>query len=168
MSAPGHSVTIPKSQSHVIDPTNPRRALDDGIKHRLHVSRRAADDAKHLGGCRLMLQGIAQLYVSVLQFFEQPHVLDGDHCLISEGLEKRDLLFSEGTNFRASDKNDADCNPLSQQWCSQGRASASHWLDVSTPRKFALHFYTYIMNMDRLSVSDSPARNPTTIYNRFL
>ena len=38
----------------------PARALDDGVEHRLHVGRRAADDAEHLGGRRLMLQRLAQ------------------------------------------------------------------------------------------------------------
>ncbi len=56
MSPRNHSVALAESQHHVINPTNPRRALDDGVEHRLHVRRRAADDAEHLGRCRLMLQ----------------------------------------------------------------------------------------------------------------
>ena len=78
-----------KSQHHVIDPANPRGALDDGVEHRLHVRRRAADDAEHLGRCRLMLQRLAQFCVALLDFFEQPHVLDGDHRLVGEGFEER-------------------------------------------------------------------------------
>ena len=46
---------IAEPQHHVIDPANARGALDDGVEHRLHVSRRAADDAEHLGRCGLML-----------------------------------------------------------------------------------------------------------------
>ena len=42
------------------DVPQPRRALDDGIEDRLHVRRRAANNAKHLGRCRLMLQRLAQ------------------------------------------------------------------------------------------------------------
>ena len=77
-----------KTQHHVIDPTNPGGALDDRVKNRLHVRRRAADDAEHLGRCGLMLQGLAQFRVALLQFFEQPHVLDGDHGLVGKGLEQ--------------------------------------------------------------------------------
>ena len=77
---------LAESQHHVINPTNPCGALDDGVEHRLHVRRRPADDAEHLGGCRLMLQGFAQFCVALLQFFEQPHVLDGDDRLGGESL----------------------------------------------------------------------------------
>ena len=59
------SFPLVESQHHVIDPTNPRGALDDGVEHRLHVRRRTADDAEHLGGRRLMLQGLAQLRVAL-------------------------------------------------------------------------------------------------------
>ena len=44
---------------------------------------------------RLMLQGLAQFGVALAEFLEQPHVLDGDHRLVGEGLEKRDLLVGE-------------------------------------------------------------------------
>ena len=99
MSPRNHSVSLAESQHHVIDPTNPGGALDDGVEDRLHVRRRAADDAEHLGRCRLMLQGLAQFRVALLQFLEQPHVLDGDDRLVGEGLEQRDLLFGERTNL---------------------------------------------------------------------
>ena len=74
-------------QHHVIDPTNPGGALDDGVEDRLHVRRRAADDAEHLGCCRLMLQRLAQFRVALAEFLEQANVLDGDHCLIGEGFK---------------------------------------------------------------------------------
>ena len=88
MSPRNHSVPLAESQHHVIDPTNPGRALDDGVEHRLHVRGRAADDAEHFGRCRLMLQGFAQFRVALLQFFEQPDVLDGDYGLGGEGFEQ--------------------------------------------------------------------------------
>ena len=66
MSPRNHSVSLAESQHHVINPTNPRGALDDGIEHRLHVRGRAADDAEHLGRRRLMLQGLAQFCVALL------------------------------------------------------------------------------------------------------
>ena len=102
MSPRNHSVPLAESQHHVIDPTNPRGALDDGVEHRLHVRRRAADDAEHLGRRRLMLQRLAQFRVALAEFLEQAHVLDGDHGLIGEGLEQRDLLVGERTNLRTA------------------------------------------------------------------
>src|SRR3990170_837710 len=85
------TVPLVESQPHVIDPTNPGGALDDGVEHRLYVRGRAADNAEHLGGCRLMLQGLAQFRVALAEFFEQAHVLDSDHGLIGEGLEEGNL-----------------------------------------------------------------------------
>ena len=82
-----------ESQHHVINPTNPRGALDDRVEHRLHVRGRAADDAEHLGRRRLMLQRLAQFRVALLDFFEQPHILDSDDRLIGEGFEQSDLFL---------------------------------------------------------------------------
>ena len=126
MSPRNHNVTLAESQHHVIDPTNPRGALDDGVEDRLHVRGRAADDAEHLGRCRLMLQSLAQFCVALLDFLEQPHVLDGDDGLISEGLEKSDLLFREWSDLRAANQNRSDGIPSR----SNGVASA-----VRTPRR---------------------------------
>ena len=39
---------LTESQQHVINPTNPGRAFDNRIEHRLHVRWRTADDTKHL------------------------------------------------------------------------------------------------------------------------
>src|SRR5262249_46726402 len=47
------------------DPANACGALDDGIKNRLHVGRRAADDAEHLGRCSLMLQRLPQFCIAL-------------------------------------------------------------------------------------------------------
>jgi hypothetical protein len=45
MSPLQRGVSLVETQYYVIDPTNPRGALDDGIENRLHVRRRATDDA---------------------------------------------------------------------------------------------------------------------------
>src|SRR5262245_44831272 len=79
-----HGVPLAESQHDVINPANSRGALDDGVQDRLHVCGRAADDAKHLGSCRLMLQGFAQLCVALLDLFEQPHIFNGDNRLVGE------------------------------------------------------------------------------------
>ena len=70
MSPRNHGIALAESQHHIIDPTNPRGALDDRIEDRLHVRRRAADYAEHLGGCSLMLQGLAQFRVALAEFLE--------------------------------------------------------------------------------------------------
>ena len=86
MSPRNHNVPLAESQQHVIDPTDLCGALNYSVEHRLHVRRRAADDAEHLGGRRLMLQSLAQFGVTLLEFLEQPHILDSDHSLVCKGL----------------------------------------------------------------------------------
>ena len=34
-----YTVPLAESQQHIINPTNPRGALDDGVEDRLHVGR---------------------------------------------------------------------------------------------------------------------------------
>ena len=70
MSPQNHNVSLVESQHHVINPTNSGGALDDGVEDRLHVGRRAADDAEHLGRRGLMLQRLAQFRVSLIEFLE--------------------------------------------------------------------------------------------------
>jgi hypothetical protein len=61
MSPQNPLVPLVESQMHVIDPANSGRALNDSVKHRLHICRRAADDAEYLGCCRLVLSGFLQV-----------------------------------------------------------------------------------------------------------
>ena len=60
------------------------------------IERRAADDVEHVGGGGLLLQRIAQLVGALLLGLEQPHVLDGDHRLVGESRQKRDVLLLNG------------------------------------------------------------------------
>src|SRR5262245_9064587 len=86
MTPNNQSVPLADSHHHVINSTNPCRALDDSVEDRLHVRRRTADNPEHLGCCRLMLQGLAQFCIALLDLFEKPHILDGDHRLRCKGL----------------------------------------------------------------------------------
>src|SRR5262249_40175822 len=86
MSPRNPNVPLVKSQYHIIDPTNPGRALDDGVEDGLHIGGRAAYDAEHLGCCRLMLQCLTQFCIPFLQLLKQPDILDGNDGLVGEGL----------------------------------------------------------------------------------
>src|SRR5262249_32959425 len=57
--------------------------------------RRAADHLENLGGRRLLLQGYAELATACLHLVEQAHILNGDDCLVGEGLEQCDLRLGE-------------------------------------------------------------------------
>ena len=116
MSPRNHDVPLAESQHHVIDPTNPRRALDDGVEHRLHVRRRAADDAEHLGRCRLMLQGLAQFCVALLSSLNSRTFSMAITAWSAKVFKKCDLLVCERTDFRAANHDRADGTSLAQQW----------------------------------------------------
>src|SRR5262245_15675220 len=66
----------------------PRRALNQGLQHRLEIESGAADDLEHVGGRGLLLQRFAQLV-------QQPRVLDRDRRLVGECLDQLDLLVGE-------------------------------------------------------------------------
>src|SRR5262249_41755239 len=130
MSPRNRSVAVAESQQHVVDPTYPRSARDDGVKDWLHVRWRAADDAEHLGRCRLMLQRLAQFRIALLDFFEQPHVLDRDNGLVSECFEKSDLLVGEGSNLDSPHQNDTQRNSLTEQRSRKHRSIAESLLEI--------------------------------------
>src|SRR5215813_10323962 len=88
MGSLNHNVLLPESQKHVINPTNPRRALDDGVEDWLYVGRGSTDDAEHFRSSGLMLQGLTQFRVALLDFLEQPHVFDRDHGLVGKGFKE--------------------------------------------------------------------------------
>ena len=93
----------------------------DPLEYGLHLLRRRAIDAvydqlivpedgvergsqlvAHAGEeLRLVLARFSELAALVLDFVEQPHVLDRDHRLVGEGLDKLDLLFGKWLNLGA-------------------------------------------------------------------
>src|SRR5262249_15125091 len=119
MSPCNHHLILAESQRYIIDPTNPRRALNDGVEHRLHIRGRAADDAEYLTRCRLMLQRLAQFGVALLQFLEQSHIFNRNHRLVGESFEESYLLFAKGSNLRAANMNRTNRNIFTHQWYSQ-------------------------------------------------
>src|SRR5215831_5839354 len=60
------NVSVAEPQHHIIDPTNPRSALNDSVKNRLHVRGRATVNTAHLRRRRLMLQGLTQFCSALL------------------------------------------------------------------------------------------------------
>src|SRR5262245_52380788 len=155
-------------QHHVIDPTNPRGALDDGIEHRLHVGGRTADDPEHLGCCGLMLQGLAQFCVALLDLFEQTNVLDGDHGLISESLEKSYLFVRKGLNFRAPNENRSNRKTLPEQWRTDDRpgpvADSSRLREWELPVGLCLQ----VSDVNELSVDHGSPSDRVTIQRRII
>ena len=67
----------------------PHRILDDGVEHGRQVAGRRVDDLQHFGRRGLSLERL-------LGLVEHARVLDRNHRLVSETLEKRQLLVSKG------------------------------------------------------------------------
>ena len=75
---------------------------DDGVERR-------AQFMAHIGEeLRLVLARLRELPALVLDFVEQPHVLDRDHRLVGEGGDQLDLLVGERAHRLALQNNDAD------------------------------------------------------------
>src|SRR5262245_37107378 len=94
----------------------PTGVLDQRIQYRLQICRGTRNNLENLAGGSLLLQRLAHLRVSLreglvllLQFREQPHVLDGDYGLVGEGRQQGDLSLGERIDGGAADDDDADC-----------------------------------------------------------
>src|SRR5215510_5558943 len=119
-----------------------------------------------------MFQRLSQLCVALLQLFEQPHILNSDDRLISEGFEKFDLFFSKRSNFLAADCDHSDRNTLSQQWRTKCSSHPRNWLSgliVGELRQLCCN----VMNVYRLAVDHgspggcpSAERSPTRLRNQ--
>ena len=88
----------------------------DRVEHRLDIRLRAADDAQDVAGGGLRVQRRGQLAVARLELGEEAHVLHGDHGLVGEGLQERDLRRSE---------NSADLEPERARWRRPRRCPAN-------------------------------------------
>ena len=77
------------------------RARDDHVEHRLDLERRA-DRPAHLSQGLELFDRARQFSRALLQLLEQADVLDGDHGLVGEGLEQRDLALREELRLGAA------------------------------------------------------------------
>jgi len=65
--------------------------LQDSVKHRRKIARRAVDDLKDLGGRGLLFERLARLG-------DEPRILDGDHSLVGKAFHQCDLAVAESAN----------------------------------------------------------------------
>src|ERR1044071_3587796 len=109
-----------------------------------------------------MFQRLAQFGVALLQFLEQPNVLDCDHRRVGECLEQRDLFVSKGTDFKAADDKCTDRISFSQEWRNQHRAIARYFLASLGFWVLGIDLRSKIMNMDHFSFNDGATYGCTT------
>src|SRR5690348_15801981 len=145
---------------HVVDPTNPRRALGNGIEHLLNVGRRAADDAEHLGCRSLMLQRFAQLRVALLDFLKQPHVFNCYDGLRGKSFQQLDLLLGERADLQAAYMNSTDGNSPAQHRRGEHRPNADTSGEARC--KFIFWHCCEVINMKGLPVEYGSGRYMVT------
>src|SRR5262245_24848863 len=104
-------IAIEKTNRRVVGSAHPRSTLGDRVENGLGVSRRASDDTEDLACRSLLLQRL-------LEFVEQPNVLNGNHCLISEGFKQLDLRRGKGAHLEAA------CSKCSNKFSLQPKGRA--------------------------------------------
>src|SRR5215813_12529182 len=80
------NVSVQTSDCGILSVTKPCCILHDHVQHRLNIRRRAGDDAQYLARCSLLFQRL-------LEFLEQPQVLDRDYRLVGKSLKQLDLRW---------------------------------------------------------------------------
>ncbi len=132
---PAKPVAFPsRSRSHhVINPTNPGGALDDGVEHRLHVRGRAADDAEHLGWLRSDAPALRATRVALLQFLETA-ARSRWRSRLESAKVSRSLICSSVKGRTSSRRivDHSDRHSLAQERCGQYRSNA--WRSVKLTR----------------------------------
>ena len=113
------------SQHARVRPEQADGALQDRVEHRLDIRLRAADDAQDVAGRGLRVQRRRQLAVALLQLGEEADVLDRDHGLVREGLEKGDLLVRKRPDVPAADGDRAQRAPITENTPNTMRPSAA-------------------------------------------
>ena len=99
----------------------------------------------------------------LIQFFEQPHVLDGDHGLVGEGFEKSDLLVGERSDFRAAHQDRSNRNTFPQQRRNKNSPGSLGLLQRLGVRKLGVNLRQDIGDVNGLSVDYGPACWPLAV-----
>src|SRR5262249_11517968 len=99
------NVSVQTSDCGILSVTKLCCILHDHVQHRLNIRRRAGDDPQNFTRCSLLLQRL-------FEFLEQPHVLDSDHRLLSEGFKQLDLRRGEGAYLDATREQSSNELPL--------------------------------------------------------
>src|SRR5262249_42239359 len=97
-----------------------------------------------------------QRTVLLLQLGEQTHVLDGDHGLVSEGLQELDLTRSEELGLAATEVDGADGRPFPHQGHAQDRVLTYAPRDLRALREL-FRLGLQVAEVNRPSVQDRAA-----------
>ena len=119
-----------------------RGILRDNIQYRLDIRRRAGDDAQNFARRGLLFQRL-------VEFLEQPHVLDGDHRLIGKGFDQRNLALCEGLHLAPPHAQGTDRRTILKQRHREDGSIAELTLIAD---ENILRIVVHIFDMDNVSV----------------
>ena len=154
----GVNLSLRTMDGYAVGTAKSRRRLDKGIEHGLQIEGRAADHLEHVGGSGLLLQRFREIVGASAQLVEQAGVLDGDHRLIGKALEQRDLFLVKRLDLRASNSNDPDGNPFTQQWGGEYGPNAGNLPPRLEIGKLSVDLCGLVMHVDGLAIDDRPGR----------
>ena len=95
---------------------NPRRVLEHLLKYGLDIIRKHADEFENFGCRTLLIEGFLKIAGFGLHLVEQPRVLDRDHRLVGEVLDKLNLSLSEWSHLLAVDDDRPNQRALLEHW----------------------------------------------------
>src|SRR5262249_28975094 len=127
--------------------------FDQRVENGLKIESRAADHLEHVGGGGLLLEGFTK-------FIEQANVLDGDHGLVSEGLDQFNLLLTEAPRLITNNSKDADDLPLAHEGHPEPCSHADH---VGRVWFFVFGVDQEIRNVDRAALDERAPENRSSI-----
>src|SRR5262249_31176346 len=110
-----------------------RRLAVSAVRHQFGVAQdgieRGAQLVAHIGEeLRLVPARFFKLPALVLDFFEQPYILDGNRSLVAKGRGQLDLLFGERPHLGTAQRENTDWCALAQHWDTKGSAEAAQSL----------------------------------------
>src|SRR5262245_32981837 len=112
-------LAVATEQPRMVCIAKARGRFDKSVQHRLQIERGAADDLEHIGGGSLLLQRFTQLV-------EQANILDGDYCLIGEGVHQPYLPGIERSDGTAKQNDHTDWASFSQEGNAEHRSEAPY------------------------------------------
>src|SRR5262245_28200636 len=93
-----------------------------------------------------------------LELAEQPRVLDGDHGLVGESFQQRDLLLGVWALLVAVDSDYTDGPAFTKQWRSELRPLADRLKRRARLRKVSLHGRRHVWHMNALAFEERASR----------
>src|SRR5262245_31777510 len=150
-----HASSLAQPEIAEFSAADTHRIFQHSFKYRLQFAGRFADDLQHFRGRRLLLKRFAQIICALMQFVEEPRVLDGDDGLCGEVLDQLDLFVGKWPHLGPIDGNRPE-----------EFAFFHHWNDYQAPKlssvylhlpRFIFEISWLLAHIDDVNRSTSPS-----------